>query len=232
MHLKRQLELTVRSQGALFHDGSLRLRPQHARSNPGLSRSGGFTRSGGRCRGCGFRRPQNNHSLRIGLRLEPGIMSTHDSPARVACLPAGEISTVTARRPRFAAAFVRGWCWLLAALLGVSCSSKPKTDADWNSLRLWQQVASPPPTYVPKGYGANRPRTDRDGTWFTDPRDGKRLFVPKDGVRGWEPGVLAGEAKKATGYDGRPRLTTGEKLWWGTMFFLGGLARVNVPPPD
>jgi hypothetical protein len=121
---------------------------------------------------------------------------------------------------------------LLAALLCASCSTGKKPDADWNSLHLWQQVASPPPTYVPTGYGAERPRTDRDGTWFTDQRDGKRLFVPKHAVRGWEPGVLTGEAKKATGFDSRRRLTAGEKAWWGTLFFLGGLAQVQVPPPD
>jgi len=129
-------------------------------------------------------------------------------------------------------AFIRGVCWLLVALLGASCSTGKKPEDDWNSLRIWHQVANQPPTYVPTGYGADRPRTEHDGTWFTDQRDGKRLFVPKQGVRGWEPGVLAGEAKKATGYDGKPRLTAGEKAWWATMCLLGGLARVQVPPPD
>jgi hypothetical protein len=85
---------------------------------------------------------------------------------------------------------------------------------------------------VPTGYGADRPRTERDGTWFTDQRDGKRLFVPKQGVRGWQPGVLAGEAKKATGFDGKPRLTAGEKAWWGTTALFGAMAGVKVPPPD
>jgi hypothetical protein len=121
---------------------------------------------------------------------------------------------------------------LLCLLLCASCCTGPKPDPDWNGLHIWQQVATPPPTYVPTGYGTDRPRTDRDGTWFTDQRDGKRLFVPKQAVRGWEPGVLAGEAKKVTGYDSRRRLTAGEKAWWGTLFFLGGLARVQVPPPD
>lgn len=154
-------------------------------------------------------------------------------PAGVARLPVGEVATGSASRPsRVALRFMRGGWVLLLALLGVSCSSGPKLDPDWNRHRLWQQVATPPPTYVPTGYGAHRPRTERDGTWFTDARDGKRLFVPKQGVRGYEPGVLTGEAKKVTGYDGKPRLSAGEKLWWGTVFLLGGLGHVNVAPPD
>jgi hypothetical protein len=129
-------------------------------------------------------------------------------------------------------AFTHGWCWLFAVLLGASCSTAKKPDADWNSLHLWHQVATQPPTYVPADYGADRPRTDRDGTWFTDQRDGKRLFVPKQAVRGMEPGVLAGEAKKVTGSDTKPRLTAGEKLWWGTTALLGAMAGVKIPPPN
>lgn len=160
-------------------------------------------------------------------------MTTHDLLPEVARLPAENVSPVTVRSPsRDRLAFTRGWCWLLVALLCASCSTGKKPYADWNSFHLWHQVATQPPTYVPTGYGADRPRTDRDGTWFTDHRDGKRLFVPRQAVRGYEPGVLAGEAKKATGYDGKPRLTVGEKVWWGTVFLLGGMGGVQVPAPD
>lgn len=153
-------------------------------------------------------------------------MTTYD-------LPDGDVLTGTVRSSnRAPRRFTRAGCLLVASLLCVSCSSGPKHDPDWNSQRLWQQVAYPPPTYVPTGYAAHRPRTDSDGTWFTDPRDGKRLFVPKDGTPGWPPGVLAGEAKKATGFDGKPRLTAGEKVWWGTTALFGAMAGVKVPPPN
>lgn len=111
-------------------------------------------------------------------------MSTHD-------LPAGDVLTGTFRQSiRAAMRFIRGGCVPVASLLCVSCSIGPKLDPDWNIQRLWQQVATPPPTYVPTDYAANRPRTERDGTWFTDSLDGKRLFVPKQSVRGWEPGTF------------------------------------------
>jgi len=159
-------------------------------------------------------------------------MTTHDHLAGVARLPAHDVLTGSVKRSlRDRLAFTRGWCWLMVALLCVSCSTAPKPDADWNSQRLWQQVATPPPTYVPTGYAANRPRSDRDGTWFTDPRDGKRLFVPKDGVPGLAPGVLEGEAKKAIGYT-PPGPTAKEKAKWFAAFLLFGLGGVSVPPPD
>lgn len=159
--------------------------------------------------------PPKDHSRPIRLGLQNALMTTHallPGVARLAC--------------------AHGWCWLFAALLGASCSTAKKPDADWNSLHLWHQVATQPPTYVPTGYGPDRPRTDRDGTWFTDQRNGKRLFVPKQAVRGWEPGVLAGEAKKVTGYDSKPRLTAGEKLCWGTTALLGAMVGVKVPPAN
>lgn len=121
---------------------------------------------------------------------------------------------------------------LALSLLSISCATRSKTAADWNSLKVWQQVASNPPTYVPTGYGASQPRTDRDGTWFTDERDGKRIFVPKTAVRGLEPGVLTGEAKKATGYDGKPRLSPGQKACWGLLAFFAAMGRTSLPPPD
>ena len=124
-----------------------------------------------------------------------------------------------------------GGCVLVAPLLCISCSTGPKLDPDWNSQRLWQKVATPPPTYVPTGYATHRPRSDQDGTWFTDPRDGKRLFVPKDGVPNWTPGVLEGEAKKAIGYT-PPGPTAKERAKWFAAFLLFGLGGVSVPPPD
>jgi len=128
--------------------------------------------------------------------------------------------------------FVRGLCLLISALLTVSCTTRPKLDADWNSLKVWHQVASNPPTYVPTGYGANQPRTDRDGTWFTDKRDGKRVFVPNQPVHGLRQGVLVGEAKKVTGYDDKPRLSPGQKIWWGIIAFFAAMGDTKVPLPD
>lgn len=81
-------------------------------------------------------------------------------------------------------------------LLLSSCAGKPVAEAEWNHLKIWQRVGDNPTTYIPSGYAANRPRTEHDGTWFVDKRDGKRLFVPDQKVGEWSPGVLAGEAKK------------------------------------
>ncbi|WP_395716618.1 hypothetical protein [Prosthecobacter sp.] len=135
------------------------------------------------------------------------------------------------RRPQVF--FTRAMCLALLSLLSISCATRSGSEvADWNSHKIWQQVASNPPTYVPTGYAASQPRTDHDGTWFTDKRDGKRLFVPKNGVRGLEPGVLTGEAKKVTGSDGKPRLSTGQKAWWGVLALLAAMGRTELPPPD
>jgi len=49
--------------------------------------------------------------------------------------------------------FVRRFCLLISALLAVSCTTHPKQAEDWNALKIWQQVGSNPPTYVPAGYG-------------------------------------------------------------------------------
>lgn len=157
-------------------------------------------------------------------------MTHHDHPTGVTCLPAEGVWACSLRRA--SKAFEHGGYWLLAVLLCTSCSTGKKPDPDWNRLHLWHQVAAQPPTYVPKGYGADRPLTEHDGTWFTDSRDGKRLYVPKQGVPGWTPGVLAGEAKKVTGYDGKPRLTWGEKIWWGSIATLAGMGGSKLSPPD
>lgn len=128
--------------------------------------------------------------------------------------------------------FVRRLCLLMCSLLSTSCAMRSESAKDWNSLKIWQQVATHPPTYIPAGYGTSQPRTDRDGSWFTDNRDGKRIFVPKQAVRGLEPGVLTGEAKKATGYDGKARLSPGQKICWGLLAFIAAMGRSQLPPPD
>jgi hypothetical protein len=135
----------------------------------------------------------------------------------------------TALPPAF---ITRGLCFMASVLLVVSCATRPKPAEDWNALKIWQQVHSTPPTYVPTGYAARQPRTDRDGTWFTDKRDGKRLFVPNQTVRGMTPGVLVGEAKKVTGYDDKPRLSLGQKICWGIIAFFAAMGDTKVPLPD
>jgi hypothetical protein len=77
----------------------------------------------------------------------------------------------------------------------------PKPESEWNNLGIWHRVGDTPPTYVPTGYGANQPRTDKDGMWFVDKRDGKRLFVPNHAVGHMDRGVLLGEAKKVTDWE-------------------------------
>jgi hypothetical protein len=95
---------------------------------------------------------------------------------------------------------IAGLSLLLCGILATSCTVTPPVEAEWNSLKIWHRVADSPPTYVQAGYGAHQPRTDRDGTWFLDKRDGKRVFVPDEDVGQWTSGVLDGEAKKVTGY--------------------------------
>lgn len=128
--------------------------------------------------------------------------------------------------------FARGLCLLVCSLLATSCATRSKPDAAWNSLKIWHQVASNPPTYVPAGYGATQPRTDHDGTWFMDKRDGKRVFVPNQPMRHWEHGVLLGEAKKVTGYDDKPRLSPGQKICWGILAFFAAMGDTKLPLPD
>ena len=127
---------------------------------------------------------------------------------------------------------VRRFCCVIFALLAVSCTTRPKVVEDWNAARIWHQVGSNPPTYVPTGYGFKQPRNDHDGTWFTDKRDRKRVFVPNQPVRGWEHGVLIGEAKKETGYDDKPRLSPGQKVCWGILAFFAAMGDTKLPPPD
>ena len=82
----------------------------------------------------------------------------------------------------------------------------PIPESEWNRNQLWVRVSSQPVVFLPKGYGRNLPRTDHDGTWVIDERDGKRLFVPKDGVDGISYRVLLADAKSATTWQARPSL--------------------------
>lgn len=120
----------------------------------------------------------------------------------------------------------------LVVLVQLCSCCAPEKEPGWNHLNLWHQVGSQPPSYIPAGYGARRPRSEHDGTWFTDQRDGKRLFVPKTPVGRLTPGILTGEAKKATGNDDKPKLSPGQKICWGIMAFIAALADVKLPPPD
>jgi hypothetical protein len=79
----------------------------------------------------------------------------------------------------------------------------PQPESAWNAVGLWQRVSENPATYIPQGYPASAPRSNRDGTWVMDVRDGKRLFVPNVTVEGYPPGVLLGEAKKITNWSPR-----------------------------
>lgn len=123
------------------------------------------------------------------------------------------------------------WLLSVSCLLATSCADSPRAEADWNKLHIWHRVADIPPTYVPAGYGSNQPRNERDGTWFTDERDGKRLFVPSQPVGEWKPGALIGEAKKATGYVYRSGKTPGEKAFALPVWMILRTA-APVPLPD
>lgn len=82
----------------------------------------------------------------------------------------------------------------------------PIPESEWNRNQLWVRVSSQPAVFLPKGYGRHLPRTQNDGTWVIDERDGKRLFVPKDGVDGISYRVLLADAKSATTWQPRPSL--------------------------
>jgi hypothetical protein len=84
----------------------------------------------------------------------------------------------------------------------------PPPETEWNRLGLWQRVADEPPTYIPTGYSASSPRTETEGTWIVDERDGKRLFVPNEKIGIHTPGAMIGEAKKVTTWTPRNHTTT------------------------
>lgn len=109
------------------------------------------------------------------------------------------------------------WIAMLAGILATGCAydvtdpvvgvfermGKPPAEQEWNSTGVWYQVAVAPPVYLPKGYEADRPRTEQAGIWVVDQRDGKRLFVPFNGANGLTYAVLRAEAAKVTNW--RPR---------------------------
>lgn len=80
--------------------------------------------------------------------------------------------------------------------------STPPPESQWNQLGFWQKIRTDPPTYVPKGYASSPPAGNAQGTWFVDPRDGKRLFAPNTAYRGQSAGAWRGDARKITGDDG------------------------------
>ena len=80
-----------------------------------------------------------------------------------------------------------------------SHGTKPIPEAQWNRLGLWRKIRSTPATYVPKGYASTPPVGDSHGSWFADPRDGKRLFAPNTRYMDFSPAVWETEARKITG---------------------------------
>lgn len=74
----------------------------------------------------------------------------------------------------------------------------PPPEEVWNSTGVWVKVSAEPPIYIPNGYPLKAPRTEAAGEWFEDKRDGKRLFVPANGVAVWSESILRVEAIKAT----------------------------------
>lgn len=77
----------------------------------------------------------------------------------------------------------------------VTGGSDPLPEGLWNAERTWKRVSDNPATYVPYNYSGP---TESGGDWFTDARDGKRLFVPSGGVEGYSESVLRAEAYKVT----------------------------------
>lgn len=85
---------------------------------------------------------------------------------------------------------------------------KAEPESQWNESKNWKRVSDDPATYIPTVYPTSAPRTEKEGTWLTDKRDGKRMFVP-NGIGGLiSTGVLIGEAKKITNNIKRSYLTT------------------------
>ena len=105
----------------------------------------------------------------------------------------------------------------------------PKPEAVWNQSQLWERVADNPPTYIPTGYGRSTPRTETEGTWVVDERDGKRLFAPNVKVGDLEPGVLRGEARKATTWSPREYTSTAPGIMSDGEFMAPGEFLQGLP---
>jgi hypothetical protein len=67
-------------------------------------------------------------------------------------------------------------------------------ESKWNEFGLWKKIKNEPATYIPAEYPKNSPRTDEDGQWFSDHRDGKRFFVPNYIEGPYSASVLSVEA--------------------------------------
>lgn len=72
----------------------------------------------------------------------------------------------------------------------------PLPESEWNKYRFWKKIQPDPPTYIPAAYPNSSPRTDGDGQWFVDHRDGKRLFAPNVLEGDISASVLAVEASQ------------------------------------
>lgn len=83
----------------------------------------------------------------------------------------------------------------------------PVPEAEWNESGVWRRISNDPPTYLPIGYRTSLPRDERAGVWVLDQRDGKRLFVPNEGVGGYSHNVLMAEAHAATNWRFRSRIS-------------------------
>jgi hypothetical protein len=86
---------------------------------------------------------------------------------------------------------------------------KAEPESEWNCLNEWKRVEDNPPSYIPAAYSSTAPRTEKEGVWEIDKRDGKRLFVPHNMPPPLSTGVLIGEAKKITANIQRSYTTTG-----------------------
>jgi hypothetical protein len=89
----------------------------------------------------------------------------------------------------------------------------PLSESEWNRLKVWKKIKANPPTYIPKEYSASSPRSDADGRWFEDERDGKRLFVPYAAQGGYSPSALAGDSRKIVNW----RYSKGEN-WYDSVY--------------
>ena len=74
-------------------------------------------------------------------------------------------------------------------------------ESEWNRAGVWYRVEDTPPTYLPVGYSSGRPRTEAEGEWLVDERDGKRLFVPHGGTDRIRQPILRAEAAKVTNWE-------------------------------
>ena len=122
---------------------------------------------------------------------------------------------------------------LVLALFFTSCAGKPVAATDWNQLKIWRKIGDNPSTYVPTSYASSLPRTEKEGQWFTDRRDGKRLFVPNETTGQWSREVLFGEAKKITNYKApKPPKSIGDLAKdIGAAVLMLPVAYLNSPGP-